>query len=174
MDIRTETSEIEDVSGDFDSNDESPEAYSKYTPDGYDGDGPEPESFYDIGGHCPLELGVSIGPGLGYRLVHKLSTSKSALTWLCYDEAVLRWTAVKVYAASCAEEGQRELRTFEILSRDLADPVNELLKVGIATCWTSFWIRDSPNGDHLCLVLPVPGPSFDMGSYMLSFDKASV
>lgn len=61
-----------------------------------------------------------------------------------------------------------------VLSRNLKDSVQDLLKRRIATCWASFWIRGSPNGDHLCLLLPVPGPSLDGGAYTLSFNRAKL
>ncbi|KAK7960488.1 hypothetical protein PG988_011702 [Apiospora saccharicola] len=114
---------------------------------------------YEPGGFCPIDLSLEDSPSFineRFEVVYKLGWGGFGTVWLCYEEAVKKWRAVKVGAAS-----ETEQRSGDILVQSAMKQHN----VGVAEAWENnialpletFWI-DSINGRHLCTVLPLLGP----------------
>ncbi|KAH6854697.1 kinase-like domain-containing protein [Chaetomium sp. MPI-CAGE-AT-0009] len=105
---------------------------------------------YTPGGLHPTSLGDVYDDR--YRVVHKLGAGGFSTVWLARDETEQNWVALKIVVAdhSAAIEAK------------YASSQHVVLQCGsrakLAVGYRRFTI-DGPNGRHLCLVLPVLGPS---------------
>ncbi|ETS74581.1 hypothetical protein PFICI_13065 [Pestalotiopsis fici W106-1] len=107
---------------------------------------------YRPGGFYPVDVGDEI---LGqFKVYHKLGHGRLATVWLAVNFITPEWKAIKIFKASCSakaalcyEQAKVAIETqpqlFESKSFLLPDD--------------GVWV-DSPNGRHLCLVLPLLGP----------------
>jgi serine/threonine protein kinase len=107
---------------------------------------------YQRGGFHPVHLG-DVYDGR-YRVVHKLGAGGFSTIWLVRDETEHRWVALKIvvadYSTSVSTKSQLSCHAASQCASDTVfDFVVEHLHFTL----------DGPNGRHLCLVLPVLGPS---------------
>ncbi|KAK4162694.1 kinase-like domain-containing protein, partial [Cladorrhinum sp. PSN259] len=118
---------------------------------------------YSIGGLHPVQLGDRIGPSKTpkrFRIIHKLGNGSFGTVWLCRDEQHRRWRAVKVLSAdsSKSNNGESELKIFDQFFRGV--DYSAIVQNGIQAPIESFRFR-GPNGEHLCIVMPLLGPSLE-------------
>ena len=104
---------------------------------------------YQPGGYHPVIIGDIFNRR--YQVSHKLGSGGSATVWLAYDKLSERWVAVKVMMAKPTSK-DLEMNQYlqKALGSGVSNPVVPLLD------WFSI---DGPNGNHLCLVFAVSGPS---------------
>lgn len=103
---------------------------------------------YEPGGFHPVHLG-DVFDGR-YHVAHKLGFGGFSTVWLSRDALKNCWAALKIVAAresaTCADRFATVSNNPNIAgSRLFAVPDRQ------------FWV-EGPNGQHLCLVLPVLGP----------------
>jgi serine/threonine protein kinase len=107
---------------------------------------------YQRGGFHPVHLG-DVYDGR-YRVVHKLGAGGFSTVWLARDDTEHSWVALKIvvadYSTSVSTKSQL---SFHAASQPTSDAV-----FGFVVERRRFTL-DGPNGRHLCLVLPVLGPS---------------
>ena len=114
----------------------------------------EPLEWYKPGGLHPVEIGEILNGR--YRVAHKLGHGGFATIWLCEDleGKKAKWKAIKILAATESTEDSPEVRSLHTLGHIEEE---DLLKNHIIVPSDFFWIRDGPNGDHLCLAYPFLG-----------------
>lgn len=119
------------------------------------GDTEEAEK-YKPGGFHPVHLGDTFENGR-YRVVHKLSYGGFSTVWLARDEDDKKWVALKIVDA---KHSMRTADKTALIQAML--PADETQRLVMHRQQFTF---DGPNGHHLCLVLPVLGPSMSELSY---------
>ncbi|EEU35232.1 uncharacterized protein NECHADRAFT_54574, partial [Fusarium vanettenii 77-13-4] len=103
------------------------------------------------GGFHPVHLGDLFDEGR-YRVLHKLGAGGHATIWLARDLLELSWVALKIVLAEESQAIEFSVTlAHSIVSKSFHDH-------RFVTYERYFYI-DGPNGIHLCLVLPVLGPS---------------
>lgn len=114
---------------------------------------------YQNGGFHPVHLGDLYDEGR-YRIAHKLGYGGFSTVWLAYDSVSRGWVALKIVVADDSESVEaKTVRSHELLS-DLGDDPRFVT-------YLRFFHIQGPNGRHLCLVLPVLGPSaYELSHYM--------
>lgn len=105
---------------------------------------------YQPGGFHPVHLGDDYDDGR-YRVVHKLGAGGFSTVWLAQDAVEHKWVALKIVVA----DDSPSIEVKSLLSRSAAIRCASGL---FGVDFRQFNI-DGPNGRHLCLVLPVLGPS---------------
>jgi len=106
---------------------------------------------YERGGFHPVHLGDRFDCGR-YKIIHKLGDGGFSTVWLARDAREQKWVALKIVVAD--ETPSVEAKT--VLSHHVASQCsNDTLFI----TYTRYFHIDGPNGRHLCLVLPVLGPS---------------
>ena len=108
---------------------------------------------YKPGGFHPVHFGDRFDAER-YRVVHKLGAGGFSTVWLARDESEKRWVALKIVEAVHSESVREKI----VLSRRASG-------VQCVTEHHRQFTFDGPNGSHLCLVLPVLGPSTSELSY---------
>ncbi|KAI1504078.1 kinase-like protein [Biscogniauxia marginata] len=109
---------------------------------------------YKPGGLCPVDIGDVLDGK--FEVIHKLGHGGIATVWLCYEINTKTWRAVKVNAADKSSEDCSDMKAIKALNtlsvkRNCID--NSHVAMPIDIFWTT-----SPNGRHLCSVLPLLGP----------------
>ncbi|KAK0663940.1 kinase-like domain-containing protein [Cercophora samala] len=134
----------------------------------------DPNEYYP-GGFHPVLLGDYLGNNNRFRVINKLGAGAYGTVWLCSDRTTGKWRAVKIFSAkvsrSTADIDPHELpdhRTTAmadmVISKHLAqwyqpdDPALKKHHIGIPLEY--FWIH-GPNGNHLCHVSPLYGPTIE-------------
>lgn len=104
--------------------------------------------WYEPGGFHPVHLQDVYDSR--YLIVHKLGFGGFSTVWLARDSVEDDWVALKILAS--------EPSTTSIARPSFLE--DDDIKSSALFCIPKrqFWI-DGPNGRHLCLVLPVVGPS---------------
>jgi serine/threonine-protein kinase SRPK3 len=113
----------------------------------------EDREEYRPGGFHPVHIGDRFGTAGRYRVIHKLGKGGLATVWLCRDEDIQKYVALKIIIADESREKSSELRFVNQEGLDFGEIGGECLAVPCAHFW-----HNGPNGRHLCLVLPVLGP----------------
>ncbi|KAI0154543.1 kinase-like domain-containing protein [Xylariaceae sp. FL1272] len=108
---------------------------------------------YNKGGFHPVILGDMLDDR--YQVVGKLGSGGFGTVWMCRELKLKHWRAIKIMAADHSVDS-REMKTFDLL-RKTSTP-EELEANHIGTPLETFWV-EGPNGKHLCLVMPIYGPS---------------
>ncbi|KAI0521406.1 kinase-like domain-containing protein [Xylaria bambusicola] len=90
-----------------------------------------------------------------FEVCHKLGSGGIATVWLCYEQKLREWRAVKINAASRSHDDSPEIKILEMLENDTAVLG---LDSHVVMPLEIFWI-EGPNGRHLCTVLPLLGPT---------------
>lgn len=138
---------------------------------------------YELGGHHPVHLGDLLGTDGRYRVIHKLGNGGFANIWLCRDFGVVRnsetsnttkYVAVKVLMNEASSEDDCS----ELLGNNLLDLVraqedtsNDIQSVSLPL---HHFTIGGPNGNHLCFVYPVLGPSLKSGLPHASEDPGTI
>ncbi|KAK3304813.1 kinase-like domain-containing protein [Chaetomium strumarium] len=107
----------------------------------------DPEHYYR-GGYCPVDIGDHIGR---FKIVHKLGHGGFATVWLARENNKPGLVALKIVAADYSQ-------TYEKLP-EIASLLRSFPTLFVAERERFF--VDSPNGHHLCQVLPVLGPTLE-------------
>jgi serine/threonine-protein kinase SRPK3 len=102
---------------------------------------------YEPGGFHPVHLG-DYYDDMRYRVVHKLGAGGFSTVWLARDELEHKWVALKT-----------------VLAKESTSVEAKCFAASQSSSGATFIVQDrhfiinGPNGRHLCLVLPVLGPS---------------
>lgn len=125
-------------------------------------------SKFRPGGYYPVHLQEEIHHGR-YRIIHKLGHGGLGTVWLSLDQhaEVPTYVAVKIIVAIESAKENADLLLAEKLQSDNLDKTSAAQHLCLPR--EHFTIQ-SPNGDHMCLVYPVLGPTvretkevFDLG-----------
>lgn len=119
---------------------------------------------YQPGGHHPIHLGDELYNGR-FRVIHKLGYGGSSIVWLCRDQSQSNptYVAVKILVAHLQEAECRELRVFQD---------QNLHHQSRYFCFPKeHFTSESPNGTHLCLVLPVLGPTVNHAAWIFNKER---
>jgi hypothetical protein len=100
--------------------------------------------------YCPISIGEVLDSR--YRVEHKLGCGGFSTVWLAQDSRQQRSVALKVM--TCGKDVESELRVQDAIIESVPD-ISRLVIYQRA-----FYIA-GPTGQHLVLVFPVRGPSFD-------------
>ncbi|RYP11687.1 hypothetical protein DL767_011008 [Monosporascus sp. MG133] len=107
------------------------------------------------------------------EIIYKLGFGGMATVWLCWEIDTEQWRAIKVNAASQSSEDCSDLLAIRHLKKQGVTP-EQLEANHIIMPLETFWMG-SPNGRHLCLVLPLLGPNLiDWRSDKLGVDMDRV
>lgn len=129
-----------------------------YVPYDYD-EGAESIEEYKLGGFHPTHLGDLLGHDGRYKVVHKLGHGGFGTVWLCRDLNENRWRAVKILAASHSTGYCADMRICDMLE-DLSPREKDVHVSHVVVPEDHFW-HEGPNGNHLCVVMPVLGPNVE-------------
>lgn len=112
---------------------------------------------YRPGGHHPVILGDFLGEEDRFQVWHKMGQGTYGLIWLCRDLVREKFCAVKVLRAELSKHADKlpELRIKEMLG-DVS--IEEAWENHLAIPMETF-VQNGPNGEHLCIVTPLLGPS---------------
>ncbi|RYP66739.1 hypothetical protein DL771_007619 [Monosporascus sp. 5C6A] len=104
-----------------------------------------------------------------FQIIYKLGFGGMATVWLRWEINTEQWRAIKANAASQSSEDCSDLLAIQHM-KELGVTPEQLETNYIGMPLETFWM-DSPNGRHLCLVLPLLGPNLiDWRSDKLGFD----
>lgn len=127
--------------------------------------------YYEPGGLAPLDVGDTIGGR--FYVFWKLGYGGIATVWLCWEEATEQWRAIKVNAARYSSEDCPDLVAIQHM-KEQGVSREQLEANHIIMPYETFW-EETPNGRHLCSVLPVLGPKLiEWRSEVLSTDTERV
>jgi serine/threonine-protein kinase SRPK3 len=115
---------------------------------------------YASGGFHPVHIHDEFDDSR-YRIVHKLGHGGFSTVWLARDTTSQTWVALKIVVAD--ESARAETKA--IFSHSLTSKWQD---DGRFVTYQRFFHIEGPNGRHLCLVLPVLGPSAYQVSHYLS------
>ena len=124
--------------------------YYKYAPAP---DGCENLELYVPGGYHPVLIGDKFSNGR-YEVVHKLGSGGSATVWLARDAETTRLVALKVLSAVSSDRN-REFQMHQYLQENCKEDFDA---TRVVTVLDHFHVQ-GPNGNHLCLVFELMGPT---------------
>jgi serine/threonine protein kinase len=120
------------------------------------GDGIEDLEQYCPGGLHPIHQGHTLGGGR-FKVICKLGAGGFGTVWLCGDNKDRCFVAIKVLSAMApTEAAQSQGGEFAIL-KHFRDTANAELEANHICLAKDYFIETGPNGDHICLILPVLG-----------------
>lgn len=125
---------------------------------------------YAPGGLHPTHLGDLLGEDGRYKVVLKLGHGGYGMVWLCRDTKENKWRAVKILRASDSTEDCADLRVNSEFS-DMDSRHTDISHSRIAFAINHFWI-DGPNGNHLCIVMPLLGPNLETAADRYQYEEA--
>lgn len=106
---------------------------------------------YVVGGYHPVNIGDWLGDGdKQFKVLQKLGSGGFSTVWLTKSSTDQRHYALKVMCADLSHN--RELEVMHQLEEQKANHPN------INTALDLFNVK-GPNGTHVCIVLPLLGPS---------------
>ncbi|KAI0406888.1 kinase-like domain-containing protein [Xylaria palmicola] len=118
-------------------------------------EGVENVEDYQLGGLYPVEMSDMLDGR--YKVCQKLGSGVSATVWLCYEKNMKKWRAVKINRASRSRDEIPQLKVAKLVEKH-GDSLQLLTENSITTPLETFHI-EGPNGRHLCIVLPLLGPT---------------
>ena len=107
---------------------------------------------YAKGGYCPVHIGDTFEDR--YRVIHKLGNGGSGTVWLARDDRLQRYVALKILCADLSTECH-DVKMSDYLKQQKSDHHGRQY---LALILDHFEL-DSANGQHLCLVSEVLGPT---------------
>ncbi|KAH8903829.1 kinase-like protein [Coniochaeta sp. PMI_546] len=111
---------------------------------------------YRPGGLHPILLGDTLGEGR-FQVVNKLGSGGFATVWLCADLEEQRYVAIKVLGAKASTEATNG-ETGEIaILKHFKNTSNGELSANHICLAEDYFVETGPNGQHICLILPVLG-----------------
>ncbi len=119
---------------------------------------------YKVGGYRSVHLGDVYQER--YRVVQKLGVGGFSTTWLGRDTAAKRYAALKILKAE-ETEARSELNMLQRLAELQSDHPG---RNHVRTLIDHFTIH-GPNGDHLCIVTDLAGPSLSQVYNLLGCDQ---
>jgi serine/threonine protein kinase len=126
---------------------------------------------YRPGGFAPVTIGDTLAGR--FEIIYKLGFGGIAMVWLCWELATEKWWAVKINAASHSSETCGDLKAIRLMKQNGVDQ-KQLEANHITMARETFW-EETPNGRHLCTVLPVLGPrAYDWRTEELGLDTERV
>ncbi|KAI2633326.1 kinase-like domain-containing protein [Xylaria nigripes] len=114
----------------------------------------EPLSGYRPGGFAPVTIGDVLADR--FEIIQKLGNGGIAMVWLCWELRTKKWRAVKINSASHSLNDCSDLKALQRMKKNKISQ-KQLEENHICMALETFW-EESPNGRHLCTVLPVLGP----------------
>lgn len=112
---------------------------------------------YRPGGHHPVVLGDFLGEDNRFQVWHKMGQGTYGLVWLCRDLAEGKFFAVKVLRDDLSKHADK-LPDFNIGKLLGGVSAKEAWENHIVMPLDTFTQR-GPNGEHLCIIMPLLGPS---------------
>ncbi|KAI0100272.1 kinase-like domain-containing protein [Nemania sp. FL0031] len=110
---------------------------------------------YRPGGFAPVSIGDTLDKDR-FEIIYKLGYGGIAMVWLCWETEAKRWRAIKINSASHSSEECGDLKAIKLMKENGVSE-HQLEENHVAMALETFFI-DTPNGRHLCTVLPVFGP----------------
>lgn len=112
---------------------------------------------YRPGGHHPVVLGDFLGEDNRFEVWHKMGQGTYGIVWLCRDLAEGKFCAVKVLRDDLSKHADKlaELKLPELLGGVSAEEAWDNHIVMPLDIFT----QRGPNGEHLCIIMPLLGPS---------------
>ncbi|KAH6903318.1 kinase-like domain-containing protein [Coprinopsis sp. MPI-PUGE-AT-0042] len=119
---------------------------------------PNTENYtgYQPGGYHPTHLGDTFRDGR-YTVVHKLGYGSYSTVWLIRDESQGTFASLKILSAGASQSSSGT--ELDVLRRSAAGSGEG--KRFVLKFFDSF-VHQGPNGEHLCVVTEVSGPSLAM------------
>lgn len=114
---------------------------------------------YRKGGFHPVHLGDELDNGR-YKILHKLGAGGFSTVWIARDRSENDWVAVKIVDAKHSVLNAKKNAVCQ-------DALDKLQAKFVVSEIRQFY-HDGPNGRHLCIVLPILGPSASELSYGLT------
>ena len=116
---------------------------------------------YRPGGFHPVHIG-DVFAKLRYRVLHKLGYGGFSTVWLARDHHLNRYVVVKIFTAEASKKNSNELQILDHLRthsnidhpgwKHVAEILDHFNFIGL-------------NGNHICLVSQVAGPTISQLSY---------
>lgn len=116
--------------------------------------------YYRPGGYHPILVGDKLGESDRFTVLRKLGYGTFGTVWMCRDGKLGSLRAIKVMQADTSGDGfKQEVGLLAELSKSGEHEVSaeEAYANHLAVPLEHFW-HEGPNGEHLCLVMPVLGP----------------
>ena len=108
---------------------------------------------YSSGGYHPVRIGDEYCQSR-YRILHKLGYGSSSTVWLARDSRADRYVSLKISTADASKNNSEWCVLNGLHRQTLVHPGSRFISFPL----NKFWIP-GPNGDHLCFVSNVLGPT---------------
>ena len=116
---------------------------------------------YKPGGFHPVHLGDTFLDGR-YKIIHKIGAGGFSTVWLARDNSAGGWVALKIVVANHSASVETKSSAVRLAAERCSGPTAFVAD-------DHHFTIDGPNGHHLCLVLPLLGPS----AHQMTFDRRS-
>lgn len=115
---------------------------------------------YSPGGYHPVRIGDEYCQSR-YRILHKLGYSSFSTVWLAKDSLAGRYVSLKINTAEASEDSSEWCVLDGFRRQSLVHPGSRFISFPL----NNFWII-GPNGNHLCLVSNLLGPTLGLIKYV--------